>query len=312
MSVKLQVQTMVKQLGIWIIVLLLGGCASQARRVVPSAPQRSSPVPVLTPTPSPSAPTALKISLILNQLDELKVKQGDLVFKGQILVDRGIIHQDLEQERQTIQQQLVQLENKVVTPTAVPTLNTAAEETAVQQAQERLRQAEAAITRFKQNSPYTDLARQQLSLPAEEEKLAALETERRQAQAAVDDAIALLNAVQVSPPPPPPPPQNSSAEKAKLQQRLQEIAAKLKDPELVQSSHTGTIKTVKTVKQPNGKIKADLTLVPEVLPPAPNGLPTLPTSPQLQNLPTPPATPQPQGIPTLPPPLPNSSAPTGP
>jgi multidrug efflux pump subunit AcrA (membrane-fusion protein) len=239
----------------------------------------------------------VKVSVTLDQLQDLKVKQGDFVFKGQILMDRGIAYQELKQEQQLIQQRLTLLDSVVVLS---PQPNGIKAETgAVQRARDRLQQAEAAIVRFKQNSPYTDLAREQLPLPQEEEKLARLEAERHQAQAGLDQAIAQLNTAQASQQVPDS--QNSAAEKAQLQGRLEEIAEQLKTPELVQSPHTGTIKSLRTEKLTNGKLKAELVFALEAQPSLPQpGLPPLPSDLR------------PQGLPTLPAPLPSPTPRSGP
>ena len=291
---------MVKRLGIWIVLIGVWGCESQSPPIAPRPP-RPSLTPVVTATPTP-APPLVKLSLALDQLEDLKVKQGDFVFKGQILVDRGSVYQKLRQERQLLQQQLTLLNSTVVLPPQLT--NNKVEAAAVQQARERLQQAEAAIASFKQNSPYTDLALKQLPLPEEEARLAQLELERRQAQINLEQAIAQLDAAKTVKPSPAP--QDPAVEKAKLEAQIAAIAEQLQEPELIQSPHTGTIKTLKTESQPTGQLKAELFFVIEAQPSLPQtGVPTLPSSPQLPGLPSPPSSPQPQGLPTLPPPLPN-------
>jgi hypothetical protein len=100
------------------VALLLGGCTAQAQNPSSSIP---SPIPSVTPTPQVQIAPGVNrftLKLMLTEKEDLKVKQGDVVVKDQILADRARDRQRLESQKKQVQIQLERLKQAPIQPLA--------------------------------------------------------------------------------------------------------------------------------------------------------------------------------------------------
>lgn len=225
--------------------VFLSGCNSMSQ-VSPSPP-----VPEVEPTPiinrrTNLVPRELKLKLTLDDPADLKVKQGDLIQKGQILSDRTSARKPLEQQRQAIRLKLEHLNTSAEVGSR--TVSDAVEQAKVHQAQVRVQQARAAIAQFKTHSPWTDYAWASLPLSKESTQVSQLEAKVQDAETELGLAVAQLQAARenkwqksVD--------QNTSGQKALLISQLRDVEAKLDEMGVVRSPYSGTIKKIKWLGQ---------------------------------------------------------------
>lgn len=287
-----------------ILLLLVSGCSSQKTdSQLKSETQTNNPEAVASPAPLNSTPTKLK--LIVDSPEALRVKQGDLIVKGQILVDRSAARQQIMARRQKVQQQVALLAATEEVPLA-PTNSTAAE-AQVKQAREQVRLADAAIQDFLANSPYTDIARQTLPLPEEEKQLAQLQLAKSNAQAQLQQAMAQLNSVQSAQQARQRGQTDSSSQKKRLLNELKTIESQLQSLQDIQSPHDAIVQKVEWQQKDKNGTTVELALavhsLSDPLPPLPSttndpllsvpgSTPALPPGAQpFPNLPTDPADP---------------------
>ncbi|WP_299493774.1 hypothetical protein [Acaryochloris sp. IP29b_bin.137] len=210
------------------------------------------------------------MKLIVDSPQSLRVKQGDLIVKGQILVDRSAARQQILARRQKVQQEAVLLAATEDIPVAP--LNSTAAEAQVKQAREQVRRADAAIQEFLANSPYTDIARQTLPLPDEEKQLAQLQLAKSNAQVQLQQAIAQLNSLNST--------QaqqgqtDSSTKKKRLLNELKTIESQLLALQDIQSPHDAIVEKIEWQKKDKNGMTVELALavhsLSDPLPPLPS------------------------------------------
>jgi multidrug efflux pump subunit AcrA (membrane-fusion protein) len=109
------------RLQLFTVCLLLASCTAQAQNPGPTpSPSPSSLIPVPS-SPAPSVPSGSKrftLRLTLTDKEDLKVKEGDVVVKDQILADRTRDRQRLEAQKQQISIQLQRLRQSPIQPLA--------------------------------------------------------------------------------------------------------------------------------------------------------------------------------------------------
>jgi hypothetical protein len=106
-----------RQLKIFTVCLLLTSCTAQAQNL-------KAPSPTLTSAPSPQT-SALStqskrftLKLTLSEKEDLKVREGDVVVKDQILADRTRDRQRLEAQKEQISLQIKRLSQPPIKPLA--------------------------------------------------------------------------------------------------------------------------------------------------------------------------------------------------
>jgi hypothetical protein len=238
------------------ITVFLSGCNSMSQ-VSPSPS-----VPMVEPTPVISrrtnlVPRELKLKLTLDGPADLKVKQGDLIQKGQILSDRTSSRKQLEQKRQAIR---LKLEHLNASAGAGSRPNSyAVEQARVHQAQVRVQQAREAIALFKAHSPWTDYAWASLPLYKESTQVSQLIIKVQDAETELGLVVAQLqaarekNLVHVGG-------QDNSVQQALLMAQLKDVEAKLDGVGMVRSPYSGMIKKIKWIGQTNRELLVELTL----------------------------------------------------
>lgn len=287
-----------------VLLILISGCSSDSSKSKSKA-QTEDPAAASSPAPLNSTPTKLKLTVA--SPESLRVKQGDLIVKGQILVDRTAARQNIMARRQKVQQEVALLTATEQIPTA-PT-NTNAAEVQVQQARERVRLADAAIQDYLAKSPYTDLARQTLPLPTEEKQLAQLQFAKTSAQAQLEQAIAQRKSLQASQQARQQGQAVASSKKTQLLNELKTIEAQLQSFQDILSPHDAIVQKVDWQKKGKNGTTVELALavhsLSDPIPSLPNG-----TNNPLLSVPSPaPASGQP--FPSLPAPLAPTPQPPG-
>ncbi|WP_261891159.1 hypothetical protein [Acaryochloris marina] len=287
-----------------VLLILISGCSSDSSKSKSKA-QTEDPAAASSPAPLNSTPTKLKLTVA--SPESLRVKQGDLIVKGQILVDRTAARQNIMARRQKVQQEVALLTATEQIPTA-PT-NTNAAEVQVQQARERVRLADAAIQDYLAKSPYTDLARQTLPLPTEEKQLAQLQFAKTSAQAQLEQAIAQRKSLQASQQARQQGQAVASSKKIQLLNELKTIEAQLQSFQDILSPHDAIVQKVDWQKKGKNGTTVELALavhsLSDPIPSLSNG-----TNNPLLSVPSPaPASGQP--FPSLPAPLAPTPQPPG-
>lgn len=233
------------------IALLLVGCA-QSQISNETTETIAAVSPTITPQPSPlkkSTPRRLKLRLTLDRPEDLQVKVGDKVVKGQVLSNRSAIRTKLMRERDMVGSKLKQLQR----PT--PSSLNAVEKAEVEQARLKMEQARSAISAFHANSPWTDYAR--LVLPISENiPLRELQNQYLQAKGELAISLAKLHESQqkgmVLP--------HHSTHAIELKAKLQDIGEKLNTMGQVHSPINGCIKSVKWLGQTNRELQIEVTV----------------------------------------------------
>jgi|GEM_PF-3375706 len=282
-----------------ILLILISGCDSPTSRS--KLKPKTSPndlEAVNSPGPLPS--TSTKLKLTLDSPESLTVKQGDLIVKGQILVDRSAARQKIAARQLKLKQEAALLSVTADIP-ATSTTNaaaTAAED--VKFARERVRSAESAIQDYLAKSPYTDAARRALPLPEEEKQLAQLQANKSQAQGQLEQAINRLNSMQTAQQSRQQIQTDSASRKNQLANELKTIEAQLKALQDILSPHDAVVQGIEWQEKGKNGTTVELALAvhspPELVPPlpstssdpllsVPNNTPALPSG--SQPLPTP-------------------------
>lgn len=287
-----------------LLLLLVSGCSSEdAKSKLKSQTRPDNPEATPSSLPLNSTPTKLK--LVVDAPESLRVKQGDLIVKGQVLVDRSAARQQILARRQKVQQEVALLtatENIPIAPT-----DSSAVAAQVQQARERVRFADAAIKDYLAKSPYTDVARQTLPLPQEEKQLAQLQLAKSTAEAQLEQAIAQLNSLQSTQQARQRVQADASFKQKRLLNELKTIETQLQALQDIQSPHDAIVQKVDWQKQDKKGTTVELALavhsVAAPISPLPNSssdpllsvpgsTPALPTDGQsFPNIPTNPANP---------------------
>jgi multidrug resistance efflux pump len=179
------------------------------------------------------------------------VQEGQHVVKGQLLSDRASIRNRLIRERQILRLQMAQLKQAEA---ATVSTSSIVEQAQVTQAQIAVAQAEAAIARFKQDSPWTDFVRSVLPINDYKE-LAALEVQARQAKSELAIAQAKFAATRAKYKLQ----QDTSTKQGDIGLKVAEIEAKLATLG-VRSPYNGTVKKIKWSGQVNQELAVEVTL----------------------------------------------------
>lgn len=297
-----------------ILLVIISGCSSQdSESTLKSKTQSNNPETVNSPSPLNAAPTKLKLTVA--SPEALRVKQGDLIVKGQILVDRSAARQKIVARRQKVQQEVALLAATEEIPVAPTSTDAAAAQ--VQQARERVRSADAAIKDYLAKSPYTDVARQTLPLPEEEKQLAQLQFAKTTAQAQLEQAISQLNSVKAAQQSQQRGQATASSKKKQLLNELKTIEAQLQAFQDILSPHDAIVQKVDWQQKGKNGTTVELALavhsLSDPIPPLPDttsdpllsvpgSSPAPPTSGQpFPNLPTNPAAPLTPPTSTVPP-----------
>lgn len=202
---------------------------------------------------------------LLDTPADLKVVQGQTVVKEQILGDRSSARERLTTQRSLLLLKLEELKqqpNKIASASSTE-VSYAEERAKIDQAKLEVEQAGIAIARFLANSPWTDEAREQLNQRSEKEKLAQLEVTHEQKQAALNLAIAQLQAAkekhreevykkQSR--------KDTSLEQAQVVTQLKSIESELALLGVVRSPYAGAIKKIKWLGQSDRELVAELTI----------------------------------------------------
>ncbi|MGB7417398.1 MAG: efflux RND transporter periplasmic adaptor subunit [Thermosynechococcaceae cyanobacterium] len=233
------------------LALLLVGCTQP--QVLDESPE---PIIAVSPTIAPQparqqrdAPRRLKLRLTLDRPEDLKVKVQDSVVRGQVISDRTSTRTNLTRERETLRQQLKQLQVQVTTPSF------AVEQAEVEQARLKVEQAKVAIANFRTNSPWTDYARSVLPI-SEGTQLRQLRDQHLDAKGELMIAVAKLQEVRR---------QkimhtDGLQRQVELLGKVQEIERQLESREVVRSPYDGIIKSIKWVGQTGQELQVELTL----------------------------------------------------
>ena len=246
--------------------------------------------------PSALDSTLTKLTLTLDTPESLLIKQGDPIVKDQILVDRSAARQSLEVRRQKVQEQLVLFTGTIEVPIAP--VNTEALVARVSQAKEQVRLQEAQLQKHYANSPYTEAARQELSLPAEEAKIRQLKGEIANAKAQLNQATTQLSSIQTVQRSRRQVETDSSNKKAQLTKELNTITTQLQSFQDILSPHDGIVQGIEWLKK--GKEGYSVELALEVHS-SPDSIPALSSSPNDPLL-----SPNPSGLTTGTQPFPNA------
>jgi len=118
-----------------------------------SIPQQSTPLTTTTPQQSTNTTRRrFKITVSLTSLDDLKVKQGDRVVKGQVVSDRTAARQQLEAKKRQLEIAIQRMGLPLPSMAELPEPDFAIEEAAIERAKFELAALEQAYvpdTRFK-------------------------------------------------------------------------------------------------------------------------------------------------------------------
>ena len=235
------------------IVFLLVGCAQPQ-----VSDETSEPIvavsPTVAPRPAPQqrqVPRRLKLRLTLDRPEDLKVKVGDWVVKGQIISDRSSARTNLIRERESLRQQLKQLQSQTATT------GYAVEQAEVEQARSAVEQAKDAIAHFHADSPWTDYARRVLPV-AESTQLGNLEAQYQNAKGELAIAVAKLQKMQQQAVK-----RISAPEQAERLRKLQAVEEQLQTSGITRAPYNGSIKSIRWLEQTNQQLQVELTVITE-------------------------------------------------
>ena len=178
-----------------------------------------------------------EMSLTLNQPEDLKVKQGDRVVSGQIVVER----QPTEQQRLT-RIQLVGQINAIARPH---------EEIYLVQANQEVEIAQAQLKSYKDSSPFTAAAPVPLSRLVKEQEL------ESQLAAAANKRNAIASQLEIAR-------QEFNIKRGQLQLQLKALDAEAQQLLKVKSPYNGVIRRVKVERGSNRQMTVTLVIQTEV------------------------------------------------
>lgn len=173
----------------------LAGCQSLPRtgRAVPSASSPNPPpVSNLAKRPPEAKPIILKVT-VDSPLADLKIRPGSYVRKGQIVANPDKRRSALENQKKELEAKLNAIANAEVV-----SLETQSEQKNITLAQKQYDAAQAALQEYKNNSPWTDFARNNLPLAKEEVQLTRLQKNVQQAQTNLELAKTKLSQKQAT------------------------------------------------------------------------------------------------------------------
>jgi multidrug efflux pump subunit AcrA (membrane-fusion protein) len=173
------------------------------------------------------------MSLTLNQPEDLKVKQGDRVVSGQIIVER----QPTEQQRLT-RIQLVGQINAIARPH---------EEIYLVQANQEVEIAQAQLKSYKDSSPFTAAAPVPLSRLVKEQEL------ESQLAAAANKRNAIASQLEIAR-------QEFNIKRGQLQLQLKALDAEAQQLLKVKSPYNGVIRRVKVERGSNRQMTVTLVI----------------------------------------------------
>lgn len=241
-----------------------------------------SPVTTVNPPSLPKVPNAppvapkpqpIKFSFNVDSLlEDLKVKQGEYIRKGQIIADLTEKRLNLETKKRTLEAKL-----NTISQTSVVPVSTQVEEENLASAQAQVAAAQTLLRDYEQSSPWTDFARDNLPLVKEEVELTRLRQNLKVAQKNFEQAQAKLvqkqSAIRSLK-------DDQGATQVGLQQALLSVEQELTSLKPIQSRFSGTITKIDVAKIANSDqaLKVTFTLLPgdepKVRPSASGGLPT--------------------------------------
>lgn len=241
--------------------LLLVGCsqstdkASDKDFVESAAAEQALPAQSVSQT---SGPRRLKLTLSLDRPEDLKVREQESVAKGRVLSDRKSARDRLINDRRSLLAKLDQFrQQQDVIASSGTQPSTATEQAEVNAAQVAVTQAQRAIEKYRDNSPWTEYARSVLLLPDNQE-LAELGNKYQVAQAELEIAQAKLQDAQQS--------KESkktidtTQQQADTISKLREVDGKISTLGVVHSPYSGVIKSIRWLGQKNQELQVELTL----------------------------------------------------
>ena len=233
------------------IALLLVGCA-QPQISNETTETIAAVSPTSNPRPAPlkkNTPRRLKLRLTLDRPEDLKVKVGDEVVKGQLLSDRSAIRATLMRKRNILRRKLKQHQKPAISSLY------AVEKAEVEQARLNVEKARSAISAFYADSPWTNYARSVLPI-SENFPLGQLQNQYLQAKGELAIAVAKLQASQrqgkVG--------QHHSTKERELTAQLQDIQANLNTMGLVHAPLDGCVQSIKWLGQTNQDLQIEVTV----------------------------------------------------
>ena len=108
-------------------------------------------------------------------IEDLKIKQGSFIRKGQVIADLGKKRLILENQKRKLEADL-----KAVESTGTVNFSTQAEQESIAFAEQQLKAAQTALQDYEKTSPWTDFARSNLPLAEEEVELTQLSNNLQQ------------------------------------------------------------------------------------------------------------------------------------
>lgn len=223
---------------------------------------------VLKPAPAP-APKRHRITILVDSLGDIQVRQGQRIHQGDIISDMSEQRRQLE-TRRTQLQIAIQRMSLPLTPVApFPQPNLEQEQVALKKAQIELQQATIALDRFP-GLVFTDIELSQILEPDKLEQLATLKQQQITASLAVEAAIARFSeaktryqenhyqhSMQLAR-------RQSELQKHQLdllslENQLQELEKELSQL-AVRSPYSGRVRRIKILAQAGNQIKAEVTL----------------------------------------------------
>ena len=258
----------------WIIGSIIGFTTIGTLTTTPIVSNSQSPTPINQPvvtntkvTPSlPSKRKRYKVKVTIDSLDDLKVKKGDKIIKGQVLSDRTAVRQQLEARKKQLEIAIKQMSLSLSPITEIPPPNFAIEEAAIKAAKAEL---ELLYKRPLPDFRFKDKQHQQIFDKDIIKQHAALSETRAKAAIQLTSAIAQLekarsnyqrqqyqhslNLVQQQTNQ-----QRQQYQLASLVAQQEEVEAKLRELVAVTSPYNGRVRRIKIIGQNNKRITAEI------------------------------------------------------
>jgi hypothetical protein len=251
----------------WLFAIILTGCQNNspseppAAIVVPTEPVE--PVETQQPIKKPpsSVPRQLKISVDISAPEDLKVKVGDRLVKGQILSDRPSERQSLEAKKKQLVLAIAQARLLLqISPLSQP--NFEIEEIG-------LAEAKAKLENLDNPDPGFQFKQQWLREVFEAEKIAEmrkLSEQRLSDMMSLEVAIARLNEAKLKYQQQVLDYQTLMTQKkyelTSLQTQLDEVERQLQTISQIKSPYSGEVKKIKFASQSNNTLTAQITIAP--------------------------------------------------
>jgi biotin carboxyl carrier protein len=215
-----------------------------------------------------SQPKRHQITVNLTSTDDLKVKEGQKIEKGDVISDRTEARQQLEARKKQLTLAIQQLALPLNPVASLPLPNLDAEEVALKKAKFELNQATAALKNYPDFLPFRE---EWMNKPEKVEKLATLKQRQLEASIKVEAALARLSeaktryqqqqyqhSIQLVA-------QQTNLQKQQydmtsLMSQLQDVETKLSELVTVRSPYSGRVRKIRILGQNERMITAEVTL----------------------------------------------------